>query len=81
MFATLFLGGALFLLVNEAVIIAYVCLQFVVLVFGYLASHLLVIARKDRKRFSRKLWLYVTGLLTAGSVSFIGCLIGDVMHS
>ncbi|WP_088053059.1 hypothetical protein [Virgibacillus dakarensis] len=65
---TLILGTGLMLLINDFQIIIYTFLQFLLLIVGYICSHLTVIKKEERKRFDRKLWLLITGIFTAGTV-------------
>lgn len=68
--STILLGGALILLVNEPQIIIYAYLQFVLLIVGYVSSHLAVINKKDRKQFNYKIWVYVISAFAFGSALF-----------
>lgn len=68
--STFLLGGVLILLINEPQIIIYVYLQFVILIFGYVSSHLFVIKKEERKQFNNKVWAYIVSAFAVGSALF-----------
>ncbi|WP_099159970.1 hypothetical protein [Virgibacillus ndiopensis] len=65
---TLVLATGLMLLINNYQIVLFAFLQFLFLIVGYISSHLTVIHKEERKRFDKKLWLYISFMLVTGSV-------------
>ncbi|MGY0693300.1 hypothetical protein ACW2QC_10985 [Virgibacillus sp. FSP13] len=64
---TLVLGTGFMLLLNDYQIIVYTFLQFLMMVVGYISSHLTVIT-KEESRFDKKLWLLILSVFAAGTV-------------
>ncbi|MFD1038788.1 hypothetical protein ACFQ3N_10350 [Virgibacillus byunsanensis] len=56
------------LLVQDYQIVLYAMMHFILLIFGYISSHLAVIKQEERKQFDRKLWLYILLFFAFGSV-------------
>ncbi|GGA76978.1 hypothetical protein [Ornithinibacillus halotolerans] len=54
--------------VHDSEFMVYPFLQFVILFFGYISSHLVYVVKEDRKQIDRKVPGYFIGILIAGAV-------------
>lgn len=64
---TLILTAVNSVLVSDARMMIYPFIQFVILVIGYISSHLAVVEKEERKQFDSKLSLYFVGLLAVSA--------------
>jgi hypothetical protein len=55
------------ILIQDSRIMIYPFILFVIIIFGYIASHLAVVQKSERKQFDNKLSVYFIGLLAAGA--------------
>ncbi|MEC5424992.1 hypothetical protein QGM71_16005 [Virgibacillus sp. C22-A2] len=67
---TVILTAIISLLVNDTRIMLYPFLQFIILIIGYITSHLAVVHKMDRKQFNNKLPVYFIGVLAVGAGLF-----------
>lgn len=58
------------ILISDSRIMIYPFILFATIIFGYIASHLAVVQKKERKQFDKKLSIYFIGLLAAGAGLF-----------
>ncbi|WP_042142906.1 hypothetical protein [Paucisalibacillus sp. EB02] len=65
-FATIFVS----IFVHDSEFMMYPFLQFILLFFGYIISHLVHVVKEDRKQIDRKIPGYFVGLLIAGAGLF-----------
>jgi hypothetical protein len=66
-FATIFVS----IFVHDSEFMVYPFLQFIILFFGYIISHLVHVGKEDRKQIDRKIPGYFIGLLVAGAGLFL----------
>jgi hypothetical protein len=55
------------ILIQDSRIFIYPFILFAIIIFGYIISHLVVVPKKERKQFDKKLSVYFIGLLAAGA--------------
>src|SRR5690625_479374 len=55
------------ILISDSRIFIYPFILYAIIIFGYIISHLVVVPKKERKQFDKKLSVYFIGLLAAGA--------------
>lgn len=63
--STVMLTVVLVFWIKDIEIVLYAAFLFLIIIIGYLLSHLLVIEKEDQKQFQTRTWLYLLGISSA----------------
>lgn len=77
---SLLLTMTMFIIVRDTELFVLFLIQIIILLFGYLLSHMLATSNRDQNLIDIKLWLLIAGILTAVTLTVIPLLsFGRVM--